>query len=529
LEIPKAARLVEAAGIGDFDAIPSGVAVRGVYIVRSTTEGCPGDPPQSSRGCGAWRVLAKVAEISMPAPSGTPLEVATTAPTTAPPATPLATTLTGVMGTGNQPLTTDELETLMVTRPDHLAGRVVIVEAPIPTQISCQSDASGGGCAVNSKPLASDGAWAVSIGADGTLSLTGQIATPTAGGYVFKLDQLQAWSSGTGLVIVDAWLDWETRCDTLPTEPPDHVCHFSLLFPDQPKWMHMTPDSTAQYVKPDNAYLLYGSQDSYREAIHGLYLMRVEAGSTLTMLARLETETASAAPVTTTPATPMATAVAPPGESEVAATALFGEGNRPLTAAEFATLWAADPAHLAGRIAIVKGPVPTGFECSSVGQTGSNATSPRPCYANVVDGQVAPEGYWAIRVGSDGMLSVVGELSTPGSKFVVSLEEARAVWKAPGSDKAFVLVDAWIGGMGADACDVVGQPCYEASWLAPGPYEVSRVGSSPADGQVTVQPGAYHMFGAGSVGGGPAIQGVFLVQGLADEGQVVARMEVAVP
>jgi hypothetical protein len=46
---------------------------------------------------------------------------------------------------------------------------------------------------------------------------------------------------------------------------------------------------------------------------------------------------------------------------------------------------------------------------------------------------------------------------------------------------------------------------------------------------VNVQPGAYHMFGAGSVGGGPAIQGVFLVQGLADEGQVVARMGVAVP
>jgi hypothetical protein len=205
----------------------------------------------------------------------------------------------------------------------------------------------------------------------------------------------------------------------------------------------------------------------------------------------------------------------------------MGSGNRPLTAAEFPTLWAADPAHLAGRIVVVKGSVPAGFRCRPTVIYESSPSG--ACYANVVDGQIAPEGYWAVRVDSDGMLSVVGELSTPGSKFVVSLEEARAVWKAPGSDKAFILVDAWIGGMGADACDVVGQPCYELSWLAPGPSEVSWVGSSPADGQVNVQLGAYHMFGAGSVGGGPAIQGVFLVQGLADEGRVVARMEVAVP
>jgi hypothetical protein len=189
LEIPKAARSVEAAGMGDFDAIPSGVAIHGVYVVRSVTEQCSGASPQDNRGCSAWRVLARVAEISVPAPSGTPLEVATAAPTTEPPATPLAPNLTGVIGTGNRPLTADELETLMVEQPDHLAGRIVIVEAPIPTQISCQGDANGGGCAVNTKPLAQAGTSAVSIGAEGALSLVGQIATPIAAGYVFSVEE----------------------------------------------------------------------------------------------------------------------------------------------------------------------------------------------------------------------------------------------------------------------------------------------------------------------------------------------------
>jgi hypothetical protein len=214
----------------------------------------------------------------------------------------------------------------------------------------------------------------------------------------------------------------------------------------------------------------------------------------------------------------MATPVASPGGSEVTPTALFGNGNRPLTVAEFPTLWAADPAHLAGRIIIVKGPVPTGFECSGVRPTDAPATTDS-CYANTVDGQIASEGYWAVRVRTDGMLEVVGELSTPTSGFVVSLDEARAVWNTPGSDKTLVLVDGWIGGKGADACDVVGQPCYEVSWLA----------STPEGPQVSVQPGAYHRFGAGKVGGGPAIQGIFLVQGSAGDGQVLARMEVAVP
>ena len=254
------ARHVEAGGMRIIDSVDHAAPVRGVYVVRSVTEGCPGDPPQSSRGCGAWRVLAKVAEISMPAPSGTPLEVATAAPTTAPPATPVAPSLTGVVGTSNQPLTADELETLMVTQPDHLAGRIVIVAAPIPTQISCQSDASGGGCAVNTKPLASDGVWAVSIG-------------------------------GTGLVIVDAWLDWENGCDA-PTALPygSGGCGTSMLTAEKLTWMHMAAllphGAVVTWVQSD-AYRAFGSQD-LGSGVHGLYLVEVADQTAPKILARLE-------------------------------------------------------------------------------------------------------------------------------------------------------------------------------------------------------------------------------------------------
>jgi hypothetical protein len=285
------ARHVNAGGMRIIDSLDPGVPVRGVFVVRSVTEGCPGDPPQSSTGCGAWRVLAKVVEISLPAPSGSPLKAATETPTTAPPATPVAPSLTGVIGSGNQPLAADELETLMVEQPDHLARRTVIVAAPIPTQISCQSDASGGGCAVNTKPLARDGVWAVSISVDGTLSLVGQIATPTAGNYVFTLEQLQAWSGGTGLVIVDAWLDWENGCDSPAGSPyGSGGCGTSLLTAEKLAWMHMAAllpaGAVVTWVQSD-AYRAFGSQ-ALSDGVHGLYLVEVANQTAPRILARLE-------------------------------------------------------------------------------------------------------------------------------------------------------------------------------------------------------------------------------------------------
>lgn len=68
------------------DSVDPSAPVHGTFVVRSVTEGCPGDPPISSRGCPAWRVLAKVADVSVPVPTATPS--ATASPTSTTPTVP---------------------------------------------------------------------------------------------------------------------------------------------------------------------------------------------------------------------------------------------------------------------------------------------------------------------------------------------------------------------------------------------------------------------------------------------------------
>jgi hypothetical protein len=254
-----------------------------------------------------------------------------------------------------------------------------------------------------------------------------------------------------------------------------------------------------------------------------------EEYSVLTRLADSSVPTASNATTQSTPPSPPATPIAQPsGSPDEASPGLIAPGNRPFALAEIPALLAKDPTHLAGRILVVEGPVPSGFDCSRIGPTDALATS-GSCYAIKLDNRIAPDGYWAVQVGSDGSLTIMGEVATGTSGFVLSPDEARAAWNTPGSDKALVLVDAWIGGMGADACDVVGQPCYEVSWLGSTPDSGHWQGSTPASGQLDVQPGAYHSFGAGPVGGGPAIRSVFLVRGPANAAQVLARIEAGTP
>ncbi|HEX7612067.1 MAG TPA: hypothetical protein VF371_04770, partial [Candidatus Limnocylindrales bacterium] len=268
------ARIVEAGGMRQIDSIDHGTPVRGVYVVRSVTEQCPGAEPQDSQGCATWRVLAKVAEVSVPPPRGTPVEAATAAPTTAPPATPLVPALTGFIGTGNQPLTADELETLMVNRPDHLAGRIVIIEAPIPTQISCQSDANGGGCAVNTKPLAQTGIWAVSIVAEGALRLVGQITTPGGRLVVTVGDTNVAPSAPIDeFLIVDGWLDWGAgyECDATP-RPTSAYCDTPGLGP----YLIGMPGVTAfRELVQSAAFQTFGSENLNAGPVQGLYLVHL--------------------------------------------------------------------------------------------------------------------------------------------------------------------------------------------------------------------------------------------------------------
>ena len=68
-------RLVEAGGMRKIDRAPC--HRRGRLCRPQRGRGMPGDPPTSSRGCTAWRVLAKVADISLPQPTPPPTAAAT--------------------------------------------------------------------------------------------------------------------------------------------------------------------------------------------------------------------------------------------------------------------------------------------------------------------------------------------------------------------------------------------------------------------------------------------------------------------
>jgi hypothetical protein len=81
------ARHVEAIGMRLIDSVDPSAPEHGVFVVRSVTEGCPGDPPISSRGCPAWRVLAMLPDLTVPWSSAS---ASPAAATSAPPATPTA-------------------------------------------------------------------------------------------------------------------------------------------------------------------------------------------------------------------------------------------------------------------------------------------------------------------------------------------------------------------------------------------------------------------------------------------------------
>jgi hypothetical protein len=230
----------------------------------------------------------------------------------------------------------------------------------------------------------------------------------------------------------------------------------------------------------------------------------------------------------TTPAVhaPSPTPLALPTSSDGAAPlGLLGSGNRPLTEGEFASLWAADPAHLSGRIAIVKGPVPTGFECSDVGSVASGSPISAPgCHP--LEGQIAPEGYWVVKIGADGKFTIVGELTVPSTGFVFTLDQVNAATTLKRGDLA--VVDGWLLEH-VPTCDY-GPPLPSAC----GPFsEIASMATDNSPSGIGVQQGAYQQI-IGVAGewtiDGPPVHGLFLVQ-LTNTtvGTLVVRLEAVTP
>ncbi len=288
------ARHVLAGGMRLIDLIDHAAPMKGVYVVTAATEGCPGDAITSSRGCSTWRVLARVADISMPvpnpsSPAATPSRTSTLAPPATPivqPSVPPSLAPVGLLGSGNRPLTANELTNLIAADPAGMVGRTAIVKGPVPLG-QCQKFESSIMCSDMLSPSTGEGSFAVRVGTSGQLSLVGGGPIEVGPhGLVWTLPQVTT-SKPSGLVVVDAWLDYANDCDTPNSQPP---CVFSVLTATEISWMHMRSlfplDQPNYWVQPNDASLAFGPQDHFVKAIHGLYL--VDGGSS-TILARLET------------------------------------------------------------------------------------------------------------------------------------------------------------------------------------------------------------------------------------------------
>jgi hypothetical protein len=532
------ARHVEAGGMRIIDSVDHAAPVHGVYVVRSMTERCPGDPPQSSRGCGSWRVLAKVADVSAPGPSGAPVQTPFPTPS---PTSSAATPPTGYPA--DRALTTEELAAVLAGPPlpvntTLVAAVTIAVKAPcpadpnqtvgvvegMPSRVCVEGD-------VLTLPKVS-GTFAFRYVSPGVLRNLGQLTLAPSSRLVFRATE--AWPGAITAYytfLVGGYLVREPGAarivDTLSGPTPTNY-----------------PYLPSQTLQIDSA----AGIDSIDPSRYGVFVVTATwvATSTSTTLPNgngvgIETDgwafhliarvsdvsVPGAAPpspwLSSGPVAPPATPVAlPTGSPGTAPIGLMGSGNRPLTEDELKALWAADSAHLAGRIAIVKGSVPTGFECSGVGPIGSSAPSPQACYANVVEGQIAADGYWAVKVGADGMLSIVGEISTPSSGYLFPLDEVNAANNLKAGDS--LVVEGWL------VEHVV--TCNYRTPLpsACGPFsEIASTASDNSPASFYVQQGAFEEF-TGSAGDwtveGPPVHGLFLVRvSNPNGGTLVARME----
>ena len=542
------ARHVEAGGMRIIDSIDHAAPMHGVYVVRPVTEGCPNASPIDSRGCGYWRVLARVSDTSLHAPT------ATATPTQAP---------TGVYPT-DRALTTDELARLLAE--PGLAVNTALVAS---VTIDPQPDA----CPMNSRPTygvihgidpqvcvigpvgdtssvaAGRNVFAFRYIAPGYLGLLGLIQPASASKLAHRV--VDDWSQAGKVLIVQGWLGADPiPCPSLdPAQSVDPlnpvgVCGQDWMSDEDPN----TPPNASGSLTVPKRLVLAGGMRLIDElpgepAVHGAYVVRngapgtcstasTNSGNCGVVLAKLADVTIpkvapSASPTPSPTATPTvappATPLIPAGGSPIG---LFGYGNRPLTADEFASVWAADPARLAGRIVVAKGPVPTRFQCADAIWEGKPADA--PCVnLSIQGGYIAQEGYWVIRVGADGKLSIVGEISIPDTSFVYSFRDAVDSGMYSGKP---VMVDAWFDWR---PCDSPPYPSDNACYGGePTTYLAEAANLEPIGNRgpasIPVQLGAYNKFGSTDLTTGP-IHGVFLIQYAHGSVEVLARLEVADP
>ena len=574
------ARYVAAGGARQIDSIPL-ETTRGVYVVRPGTGPCPDASPVDSRGCTTWQVLARVAPISatQPSPIATPVATPTATPTG--PATPIAEYPAG------RALTTAELAALMAgpALPTNTAlVAAVTIEARtdvcpmnryptvgIVQGMGSQVCVMGAGVSAYLTTASETGTFAFRYLAPGYLGLVGEITPASASKITFAI--ADDWPTGRQTFLVSGWLGAvETTASCIEPTPGDVLypngndCQFGDWLGDGSAAPGIEADFTENQDPPPTydpgalrgnarhvgagGMRVFDAIDP-RAPVHGVYVVRADTSAcpnpsaadvsgcaTWLVLARIADTPGAPPAATPTPAataTPGATPaptphVLPTGAAGAAPIGLIAPDNLPLTEGVFATLWAADPAHLAGRIVVVKGPVPTGFMCWDAGAADASAP-PGTCHVAIRDGFIGADGhYWVVQVGTEGTLSVVGELTTPQDSFVFTVEQALTSKTEPG--RHFLIVDAWLDW--GNPCDTLpteppGSAC-GYSLLSSKELSWGHMPTLLPEGAVVygVQADAYFLFST-DASGWQASHGLYLLESTSVSASILARLEPATP
>ncbi len=517
------ARYVMAGGARQIDSIPL-EATRGVYVVEQTTGPCPDASPVDSRGCAVWQVLAKVADVSLPSAEPTSTSRPTVAPLTGYPtdralaAAELADLMAGPALTTNTTfVATVTIDVRNDVCPMNRAPTIGVIE-DMPSQV-CAMDQGAGLWQLKAQTLS--GTYVFQYWAPGYLAALAEV-TPASPSRLAFLGG-ETWPA-SGSFLVESFLHRSNVVgnapDACPGQTPDQSgsvsCGVTSLSDQAGDTgmdgipVRMSP--LVQAVAAGRGVFLVTpdvSQCPSPAATDGCRFWRIDARLDDDPFAAVAAPTETPPPTGTPPATvpsptPLALPTTPAGAQPLG---LWGSGNRPFTVAELPQIWAADPNHLANRIVIVKGPVPSGISCTA---TENGISTPGPCDPAVEMAQIAPEGYWAVKVGSNGKLTIVGQLALPsdgGFSFTGGLDTTTERLRDQG---LVIVVDGWLAEVTYDSCAHPETP-------PPNNCQDSKItGIAPTDPSdlITPQVGAYQAF-TGAVPdvavSGPPVRGFYLV------------------
>jgi hypothetical protein len=467
------ARHVEAGGMRIIDGIDSAAPVHGVYIVRSVTSQCPHSSPIDSRGCGVWRVLARVSDNSLHAPT------ATATPTAAP---------TGIYPT-DRALTTDELGRL-------LAGPAPAVHTALVASVTI--DPQPDACPMNSRPTygvihgidpqicvigAIGDTGSVATGqnmfafrylAPGILGLLGLITPASPSKLAYRV--ADDWSQAGKVFLVQGWLGADPiPCPSLdPAQSVDAlnpigVCGQDWMSDEDPN----TPPNASGSLTVPKRLVLAGGMRLIDElpgdpAVHGAYVVRngasgtcgtswTNTGGCAVVLAKLADLTIPKANPSSTqpPATPFSTAGSYPED-------------RPLTTAELGR--AMETGIRTDQVVVARGTFTPGTGCATVKSYAPIGTlaglSPNVCVVGIADGKAAhspaaTSGVFAFRVLDNHTLGLMATVDVAGTNRLTY--RGNESWPAGQT----ILVSGWLtAGSSTYMCGMMGAVIPEA--LDPG-------------------------------------------------------------